>query len=308
LKQKGEQKTFSEFYFSSKKRIIMLYFLMILLSPALIIVLFKLFFLWQSPEKIRKKNQNTAISVSQKVYPEADTQKFRLSFLQIGLLISMVWVTSAFNYATTNNVEKVLVDNSMFEDFTEVLPPPTKHIPPPPPKPLPPPTLEIVEDEVEIEEEPEILDIEVEADTEIDIVIPDAIFDDIDEGDLEEDIVEEVIEEPEPKEPEIFTIVEQMPEYVGGVKKMYEFLGKNLKYPQMAQENSIEGRVFVTFVVLEDGRISEPQIARGIAGGGAGCDAEALRVVSKMPKWKAGKQRGKAVKVRFTLPIVFKLQ
>ncbi|MGB1206756.1 MAG: energy transducer TonB [Chitinophagales bacterium] len=283
----------------------MLYFLIILLSPALIIIFLKLFYLWQSPEKIRKKHHNTAISISQKVYPEADTEKFRFSFLQIGLIISMLWVMYAFNYAATDDVGKDLIDNGMFEDFTEVLPPQTKHTPPPPPKPLPPPKLEIVEDEIEIEEEPEILDTEVEADTEIEIPID--IFEDIDEGDLEIDIVEEPIKEAEPEEPEIFTIVEEMPEFVGGTKKMYQYLSKNLNYPRMAQENSIEGKVFVTFVVMENGSISEPQIARGIAGGGAGCDAEALRVVSKMPKWKAGKQRGKAVKVRFTLPIVFKL-
>ena len=286
----------------------MLYFLAILLGPILIVALFKLFFFWQSPEKIQQRHTNKPISISQKVYPEADTEKFRFTFLQFGLIIAMLWAMYAFNYASTDDVGKDLIDNSVFEDFTEVLPPQTKHIPPPPPKPLPPPKLEIVEDEVEIEEEAEILDTEAEADTEIDIEIPAEIFDDIDEGDLDGDIVEEPIEESEPEEPEIFTIVEQMPEFVGGVKKMYEYLGKNLNYPAMARENNIEGKVFVTFVVLENGTISEPQIARGIAGGGAGCDAEALRVVSKMPKWKAGKQRGKSVKVRFTLPIVFKLQ
>ena len=284
----------------------MLYFLTILLSPALVILFFKLFYLWQSPEKIQKKHHNKKVSASQKVYPEADTEKLSFSFLQTGLIISMLWVMYAFNYAATDDVGKDLIDNSVFEDFTEVLPPQTKHIPPPPPKPLPPPKIEIVEDEVEIEEEPEILDTEAEEDTEIEI--PAEIFEDIDEGDLEVDIVEEPIEEAEPEEPEIFTIVEEMPEFVGGTKKMYQYLSKNLNYPRMAQENSIGGKVFVTFVVLEDGSISEPQIARGMAGGGAGCDAVSLRVVSKMPKWKAGKQRGKSVKVRFTLPIVFKLQ
>jgi len=114
--------------------------------------------------------------------------------------------------------------------------------------------------------------------------------------------------EKEPEEPEIFTIVEEMPEFPGGQAALFKFLAENTKYPAMARENGIEGTVFVGFVVMEDGTISNVQIKRGLPGGGAGCDEEAIRVVKTMPKWKAGKQRGKAVRVAYTLPFKFKLE
>jgi len=187
-------------------------------------------------------------------------------------------------------------------DEIEQLPPPSVQKPPPPPPPPPPPKLEIVEDDEVIEEEPEIID--TEADEEVEVDIPDDInLDDFDDEGEEE--VEVVIEEEEPEEPEIFSIVEQMPEFPGGQAKMFKFISKNIKYPAMARENGISGTVFVMFVVNEDGAISDVQVRRGIGGG---CDEEALRVVKKMPKWNAGKQRGKPVKVSFTLPIKFKLE
>jgi protein TonB len=86
---------------------------------------------------------------------------------------------------------------------------------------------------------------------------------------------------------------------------MLEYIGNNLKYPKQALEQGVDGRVVVNFVVDENGRISDVKTVRGI---GSGCDAEAERVVRSMPPWKAGKQNGKAVKVSFSLPILFELQ
>ena len=111
---------------------------------------------------------------------------------------------------------------------------------------------------------------------------------------------------PPPKKQEPYTYVEQMPTFPGGEEKLFEFLSNNLKYPPFARENNIIGTVFLTFVVSEEGRISEVQVLRGIAGG-AVCDAEAKRVVESMPPWKPGKQNGRAVPVRYNLPIKFKL-
>jgi protein TonB len=98
-----------------------------------------------------------------------------------------------------------------------------------------------------------------------------------------------------------FVIVEQMPEFQGD---MIEYLSKQLIYPAMARDNNIQGKVIVQFVVNEDGSVSNAKVMRGI---GSGCDAEALRVVNGMPKWRPGKQNGKAVKVYYTLPIRFLL-
>jgi protein TonB len=110
---------------------------------------------------------------------------------------------------------------------------------------------------------------------------------------------------PPPKKPEIYSYVEQMPTFPGGEDKLMEFLGNNLKYPSMARETGIQGKVFITFVVNEDGKISDVKILRPLGGG---CDEEALRVVKAMPNWKPGKQNGRSVPVQFNLPIQFKLQ
>ena len=111
--------------------------------------------------------------------------------------------------------------------------------------------------------------------------------------------------EEEMEEEEVFVVVEDDPEFPGGVDSMKTFIERNLVYPQLAKDNKIEGKVYVTFVVEKDGSISGVKVLRDI---GYGCGAEAIRVVMKMPKWKPGKQRGKPVRVQYNLPIVFKLK
>ena len=106
-------------------------------------------------------------------------------------------------------------------------------------------------------------------------------------------------------EGEIFKVVEEMPQFPGGAAKMMEFIQKNIQYPMTAQENGIQGRVFVNFVIEPDGSITNVTVMRGIGGG---CDEEAIRIVQSMPNWKPGKQRGVAVRSSFTVPIIFKLQ
>lgn len=102
----------------------------------------------------------------------------------------------------------------------------------------------------------------------------------------------------------IFTVVEEQPEYPGGNAEMFKFLAQKIKYPAAASKANVQGKVFVSFVVTTDGDIADVQILKGI---GFGCDAEAARVVSKFPKWTPGKQNGKAVNVRYTVPINFQL-
>jgi protein TonB len=113
----------------------------------------------------------------------------------------------------------------------------------------------------------------------------------------------EVIEVEEAKP--VFTIVEEMPSYPGGETERNKFLAENIVYPQQATENGIQGTVYVSFVVDSKGNVTDVKILRGIGGG---CDEEALRVVKMMPKWHAGKQNGKQVRVLFNMPIYFKLQ
>lgn len=106
-------------------------------------------------------------------------------------------------------------------------------------------------------------------------------------------------------EGEVFQVVEVDPQFEGGLEALYKYLAENIKYPEQAKSDGIQGRVFVRFVIEADGSVTNAQVLRGIGGG---CDEEALRVVEAMPKWTPGMQQGKPVRVQFNLPITFKLQ
>ena len=117
-----------------------------------------------------------------------------------------------------------------------------------------------------------------------------------------------VVKEPEPvkpKEEEIFQAVEQQAEFPGGTQALMKWLSNNIRYPEAAQQNDVQGRVIVKFVVEKDGSVSQAQILKGVD---KDLDKEALRVVNKMPKWQAGKNNGVAVRSYFTLPVQFRLQ
>ena len=116
---------------------------------------------------------------------------------------------------------------------------------------------------------------------------------------------EEVIEVKPAAKEEVFTVVEQAAQFPGGDAEMYKFLSKNIKYPAAAQRANVQGKVFLSFVVSPDGSISDIQVQKGL---GFGCDEEAIRVVKSMPRWKPGRQSGRAVKSRFNLPISFVLE
>jgi periplasmic protein TonB len=184
--------------------------------------------------------------------------------------------------------------------YTELSAPPPidKPKPPPPQIQLPklqkvikfvPPKVvkeEVVEEVPTIEEikQNEVAAVEVEGPTEV-------VFD--------EPVQEVVVEDNQ-----IFTVVEQQPEFEGGYEAMMRFIQKNMRYPASARRMGVDGTVYVQFVVAKDGSISEVKTIRGIS---ADCDKEAERVVNLMPNWKPGKQNGKSVFVRFVLPIKFKL-
>jgi protein TonB len=113
------------------------------------------------------------------------------------------------------------------------------------------------------------------------------------------------IEVHEEKAEEIFTIVEQQPEPIGGFTAFYTYVGENLKYPRLAQRGNIQGRVYIQFVVEKDGSLTDIKTIKGIGGG---CDEEACRIIGNAPKWNPGKQRGRPVRVIMVIPILFKLE
>jgi protein TonB len=115
----------------------------------------------------------------------------------------------------------------------------------------------------------------------------------------------EVAVEAAPKEEQVFTVVEQQPEFNGGMAALGQYLGKNLRYPAAAQRANVSGRVFVSFVVNTDGSIQDVSVLKGL---GFGTDEEAIRVIKAMPKWRPGKQSGRPVRVKYNLPINFTLE
>ena len=105
--------------------------------------------------------------------------------------------------------------------------------------------------------------------------------------------------------PEFFDVVEQMPEYPGGMQELFGYLAKNIKYPKDAEDQQIQGRVIATFIINKDGSISDAKVVKSVS---PSLDEEALRVINGMPNWKPGKQNGKVVNVKYTIPISFRLQ
>jgi protein TonB len=114
-----------------------------------------------------------------------------------------------------------------------------------------------------------------------------------------------VDEKPKEEETKVFDVVEQMPQFPGGPNALFEYLSKNIKYPVVAEENGIQGRVIVTFVVERDGSITDVKVAKSVD---PSLDKEAMRVVKSMPHWIPGKQNGSAVRVKYTVPVTFRLQ
>ncbi|MDE6450867.1 MAG: energy transducer TonB, partial [Odoribacter sp.] len=159
-------------------------------------------------------------------------------------------------------------------------------LPPPPPAPKLSDLLNIVEDENSIDEELEIKDADDNSDN-LDVPDADNFWKYDAEGSIEDDV---------------FVIVEDLPQFPGG--NVSKWIAKNVHYPAIAEANGIEGKVYVKFIIERDGSVTHVEIMRGAD---SMLDKEAIRVISAMPKWKPGKQRGKAVRVSYTLPISFRL-
>ncbi len=223
--------------------------------------------------------------------PKADLESKKMIFTEIGLcvalgvcLLAFEWTSSEDKVELMEGAEEVVAEEEMVPITTQ------DEIKPPPPPPPPPPVADaitLVDNETEIETEFD-LNTEAEENTEIEyqeVVAP--------------------VEEEETESQEVFLIVEQMPSFPGGETELRKYLAQEVKYPVIAQENGIQGRVFVKFVIDKDGSVTNVEVARPFD---PSLDKEAVRVVKSMPKWSPGKQRGKAVRVSYTVPINFVLQ
>lgn len=217
-------------------------------------------------------------------------------------LTSPMWLSLfSFGKSTDEDIDEVKVELKKIEMPKEDI---KKPPPPPPPKKVEPPKPAsqrfvppvIKRDEEVKKEPPKVEDITVNTATET----------------VKSDETKYVPQEPPKVEAgpvenpdKVFEFVEQVPAFPGGNDALFAYLQKNIKYPPIARENGIEGKVFLSFVVDKSGQIRDIKVKRGIGGG---CDEEAVRVVRNMPSWKPGKQNGKEVNVMFTLPIKFTLQ
>jgi len=223
--------------------------------------------------------------------PKADLENKKIISVLIGLVVALGILFVAFEWSQSDvtvyeealqgaaEVDEELVDIT-FRSET----------PPPPPPPQEQET--VLSDVIEIKENTE--------------TVKTADFSTEDQSDKRVEIQAPIAapeEEPEDQK-KIHVIVEKMPEFKGGAEAMNNFLVRNIKYPLIAQENNIQGRVICQFVVNSDGRIVDVEVVRGVE---ASLDAEAVRVIKSMPPWTPGKQGGKNVRVKYTLPIRFKL-
>ncbi len=217
--------------------------------------------------------------------PQADLDRNKSMFTLIGFVVVLGIVLSAFEYRSSEETVASLGELGDMAIEEEIIPITRQEEvkPPPPQKPQVVEVIEIVEDDVEIEDELDMEDTEADEDTQVE------------EVEMEEEEVEEVFG---------FAVIEDKPEFPGGDIALMKFLQKNTKFPEIAKENDIQGRVFVGFVIGKDGKVTDVTILRGVD---PYLDKEALRVVKSMPAWKPGKQRGKPVKVRYQVPINFKL-
>lgn len=222
--------------------------------------------------------------------PKADLEGKKSTWLLIGYVLILAFMFVAFEWSERD--KQVLMAQGPVEvTFEEEMVPITQQeqpqTPPPPQAPSAEEVLKIVENDANIEET-EVATSEDKGEAVQVVSTGPAV------------VVEEVVEE----EP-IFQVVEEMPSFPGGDAECMRFLSKNIKYPPIAQENGIQGRVILQFVVNKDGSIVDVTVARSVD---PYLDKEAVRVVKMMPKWTPGKQRGKPVRVKYTLPVMFRLQ
>lgn len=249
-------------------------------------------------------------------YSKYLTRALTIGTLIFGTLVGGAWGYNKFVAPNLDNEElrTVEIDLEALKDVEEDEPEPD--IPPPPPEEPPPPPPEI--------KQVKFLPPEPKADEEVKIEEPPPKVEEVEKAVISKktvegtDAISNFAPPPPPppaitkpaglgkaKEEEIFTTVEQQPEFPGGVGAMYGYIGKNINYPSAAQRANVQGKVFVKFVVERDGSIGDITILKGI---GFGCDEEAERVIKSMPKWSPGRQNGRNVRVYFTMPINFKLE
>ncbi|MCK5538910.1 MAG: TonB family protein [Bacteroidales bacterium] len=218
---------------------------------------------------------------------QADLEGYRGLFIKVGYIVALGAILLAFEWTTSAEKASSLGTTADMQAEEEIVPITRQDVKPPPP---PPPqeqvadVLNLADDDAELEEEADAMSSEADENTMIEI---------------------QELPSNEVEEEEVFFVVEEMPLFPGGERGLKKWIAQKVKYPAIARENDIQGKVFVRFVVTSSGKVDKVQIIRGVD---PLLDAESVRVVKSLPRWKPGMQRGKPVSVWYTVPINFKLQ
>ena len=224
--------------------------------------------------------------------PKASLENKKTLFREIGLVLSLLIVLGAFEWSTTEQSEiEGFEDTQVVVEEEQVPITKEEQLPPPeaPKEPVISDIIDIVDDDVKVEEF--VITTEDDKNLAVDIV------EYVDGGqEAEEEVVEEIP----------FAIVEQKPTFKGGDQNTFtKWVFSQIEYPEIAKENGVQGRVVLEFIVDTDGAVKNVKVLRGVD---SSLDKEAVRVVSSSPKWTPGKQRDKAVKVKFVFPVIFQLR
>ena len=217
--------------------------------------------------------------------PRADLRQYAGLFFEVGLAVALGVVLASFNYANHERNRMVFGDIDNF-DIEDVLIPITRpmEVTPPPAPPKVAEVISIIEDESELNEDFQVDDVEATQETPIVFI--------------------ERNEEEEEAEPDIFLKAEVDPSFPGGTAALYKLISERVNYPEGARSNGVTGKVIVRFVINQKGKVENATVYRGVD---PLLDQEAVRVIESLPRWNPGTQRGKPVKVWYTLPINFKL-
>ena len=226
---------------------------------------------------MNKKNKN------------ANLENLRGLFFLVGLIVALGSILFAFEWKSTPQAAMDLGNTSFVQDEFVYIPQTTNEKKELPPQKVEVAFFELVDNDSEVDDDLDFFDTEPTDDNIFNL----------------NDFVFIPTKNKNEEEEEILTFVDDMPEFPGGENALLSFLGSNVRYPVIAQENGIQGRVYVSFVIDETGNINDVCIIRGVD---VSLDNEAIRVVRLMPKWKPGKQGGKTVKVRYNVPIFFELK
>ena len=221
--------------------------------------------------------------------PKASLEDKKMLFVMMGLVMVLSLLYIGFEWTDKEITVYAATDTSLLaEEEIEVVQT-AQELPPPPPPPAP----EIVEILNVVEDNVEVASVEINTEDDKNKVV--AISAPVTSSAPIEEEEDQVI----------FQVVEKMPSFPGGDAALFKFLNENVKYPVIAQENGVQRRVICQFVVNRDGSFVDVEVVRSVD---ASLDKEAIRVIKSMPKWSPGQQRGKPVRVKYTLPVNFKLQ